>query len=71
MFAYNFKRLLNLIGVPLFKKLITAIKQGNIESIKQEIAEYIAAVSAFLAKILLYFTPERKMTCFGLRNGMD
>ncbi len=63
MFAYNFKRLLNLIGVPLFKKLITAIKQGDIKAIKQEIAEYIATVSAFLAKILLYFTPERKMAC--------
>jgi hypothetical protein len=65
MFAYNFKRLLNLIGVSLFKKLMRAIKQGDIEAIKQEIAEYIAAVSAFLAKILLYFTPERKMACSG------
>lgn len=65
MFAYNFKRLLNLIGTRLFQKLMKAIKQGDIETIKQEIAEYIAAVSAFLAKILLYFTPERKMACPG------
>lgn len=59
MFAYNFKRLLNLIGVALFKKLVKALKTGNIEAIKQEIAEYIAAVSAFMAK----FHP-------GKKNGM-
>ncbi|MEA3315218.1 MAG: IS1182 family transposase [Campylobacterota bacterium] len=42
MFSYNFKRLLNLIGIPMFKKLIVAIKDGNIERIKEEIALYIA-----------------------------
>lgn len=42
MFAYNFRRLLNLIGVALFKKLIIALKDGNIENIKAEIVAYIS-----------------------------
>ena len=42
MFTYNFKRMLNLIGIPLFKKLIIALKEGNIESIREEIAAHIA-----------------------------
>ncbi len=42
MFSYNFQRLLNLIGVVLFQKLIVALDKGNIEQIKKEIAEYIA-----------------------------
>ena len=42
MFSYNFKRLLNLIGIALFRKLMIAIKDGNIEQIKEEIAQYIA-----------------------------
>ena len=37
MFTYNFKRLLNIIGVKLFKELIQAIKIGNLESIKAKI----------------------------------
>ncbi len=51
MFSYNFKRLLNLIGIALFKKLIIAIKEENIENIKEEIAKYIA-ISLFYQ---LYF----------------
>jgi len=42
MFTYNFKRLINLIGITLFRELIKAIKRGNIEEIKAKIAEYIA-----------------------------
>ena len=42
MFTYNFRRLLNLIGIPLFRKLLKALKEGNIEAIKAEIAAYIA-----------------------------
>lgn len=64
MFAYNFKRLLNLIGVPLFKKLVKAIKTGDIEAIKQEIAEHIAAFSEFLAHFLLWFGFRRKRVGF-------
>jgi hypothetical protein len=65
MFAYNFKRLLNLIGIPLFKKLMKAMKTGSIEAIKQEIAEHIAAFSAYLVRFLLYLFPQRKKVCFG------
>jgi len=42
MFSYNFKRLLNLIGVPLFQKLLVALKNDKLEDIKEEIALYIA-----------------------------
>jgi hypothetical protein len=41
MFTYNFKRLLNLIGIVLFKKLCLAIKNNNLTQIRQEIAAYI------------------------------
>jgi len=41
MFTYNFKRLLNLIGIALFKKLCIAIKDNNLTKIRQEIAAYI------------------------------
>jgi transposase len=44
MLTYNFRRLLNLIGITLFQKLIEAHKHGNLESIKQEIAEYLAVL---------------------------
>lgn len=43
MFAYNFKRLLNLVGVTLFKKLMIAMKNGDTQLIKEEIAQYIAS----------------------------
>ena len=33
MFTYNFRRLLNLIGIPMFKKLISAIKNGTLSQI--------------------------------------
>jgi hypothetical protein len=49
MLTYNFRRLLNLIGIKLFQKLIKASKSGNIEDIKQEIAEYIAVLCFFEA----------------------
>lgn len=45
MFSYNFRRLLNLIGIALFKKLLIAIKNEDneaIETIKAEIVAYIA-----------------------------
>ena len=48
MLTYNFRRLLNLIGITLFQKLIKALKSGNIESIKQEIAEYLAVLDFIL-----------------------
>jgi len=48
MFTYNFRRLLNLIGIVLFRKLMIAVKNGNIEDIKAEIAEYIAYFRFYL-----------------------
>lgn len=42
MFTYNFKRLLNLIGIDLFRKLLKAIKDGDMTQIREEIALYIA-----------------------------
>ena len=42
MFTYNFKRLLNLIGITLFQKLIIAIREDKIQNIIEEIAQYIA-----------------------------
>ena len=41
MFTYNFRRLLNLIGIDLFKKLCIAIKNNNLTKIRQEIRAYI------------------------------
>ena len=57
MFTYNFKRLLNLIGITLFKKLIIAIKERNIAAIRAEIEEYIAH---FRLK-LVYFLNFRRL----------
>ena len=48
MLSYNFKRLLNLIGIALLQKLIIAIKDGDIELIKEEIAQYIAVSLLYL-----------------------
>jgi len=48
MFTYNFRRLLNLIGITLFRKLLIAIKEGNIEEIKAEIVAYIAYFRFYL-----------------------
>jgi len=42
MFSYNFRRLLNLIGITLFRKLVIAVKDGDIKAIKTEIVAYIA-----------------------------
>jgi len=65
MFTYNFKRLLNLIGIALFKKLLIAIKDGNIEVIKAEIALHIAG---FIANMSLFFQNclmKKKVVSFG------
>jgi len=53
MFTYNFRRLLNLIGITLFRKLVIAVKEGNAEMIKQEIITYIAHFIAYLDKYLV------------------
>jgi len=53
MFTYNFKRLLNLIGITLFKKLCKAIKNNNLTQIREEIALYI---SLFLQNMSHFYT---------------
>ena len=52
MFTYNFKRLLNLIGIALFKKLCIAIKENDLSQIREEIASYILAFRVNLAYFL-------------------
>ncbi|MEA2049428.1 MAG: transposase [Campylobacterota bacterium] len=49
MFTYNFKRMLNLIGITLFKKLIIAIKEEDLTQIKKDIEEYILLFRVYLA----------------------
>jgi len=53
MFTYNFKRLLNLIGIALFKKLMIAIRDGDLSSIREEIALYIASFRLYTDKIII------------------
>lgn len=60
MFSYNFRRLLNLIGIALFRKLIIALKEGNIQEIKAEIGAFILL---FLS-ILSYFIEMIEFYCF-------
>ncbi|WP_416385436.1 hypothetical protein [Sulfurimonas sp.] len=52
MFTYNFKRLLNLIGIALFRKLMIAVKDGDLSDIREEIAFYIASFRLYMAKII-------------------
>jgi hypothetical protein len=52
MFSYNFKRLLNLIGIALFRKLMIALKDGDLSNIREEIALYIAS---FRLDIAIFF----------------
>ena len=53
MFAYNFRRMLNLIGIVLFRKLIIALKEGNIDAIRKEIVAYIAHLWHICMNIVL------------------
>ena len=54
MFTYNFKRLLNLIGMVLFKKLLIALDNGDITQIKEEIALHIASFRLYMLNFLQY-----------------
>jgi len=67
MFTYNFRRLLNLIGIALFRKLIISIKNGNIEEIKAEILAYISYFRLYFfyfLKILNFVIFGEKKTCY-------
>ena len=64
MFTYNFRRLLNLIGITLFRKLLISLKDGNIEAIKAEILAYIAYFLIYYVYFLqflkfIYFRDEK------------
>lgn len=63
MFTYNFRRLLNLIGITLFRKLLKALKEGNIEAIKGEIAAHIASLRGkyryFFALLMIFRIKEK------------
>ena len=52
MFTYNFKRMLNLIGITLFKKLIIAIKEGDLTQIRKDIEEYILIFRVYITYYL-------------------
>ncbi len=54
MFTYNFKRLLNLIGIALFKKLMIALANGDLTQIREEIALYIANFRLYILNYLQY-----------------
>ena len=49
MFTYNFRRLLNLIGIILFKKLCLAIKNKDLTKIRQDIEEYILLFGVYIS----------------------
>ena len=55
MFTYNFKRLLSLIGIALFKKLMIALKDGNLTEIREEIALHIASSELYMLNFLQNF----------------
>ncbi|MGB5866397.1 MAG: IS1182 family transposase [Arcobacteraceae bacterium] len=63
MFTYNFRRLLNLIGITLFKKLCIAIKNKDLIQITKDIKEYILVFGLYLVyflQIFLYLENLRK-----------
>ncbi len=48
MFTYNFKRLLNLIGIVLFKKPIIAVKNNDLSQIREEIETYLGELVGYM-----------------------
>jgi hypothetical protein len=42
-----------------------ALKEGNIEAVKTEIAEHIAGFSVYLARFRHYFSTGKKIACYG------
>ena len=57
------KRLLNLIGIALFKKLCKAIKENDLRQIKEEIAQYILMFGVnlvYFLEIFLFFQISQK-----------
>jgi hypothetical protein len=72
MFIYNFRRLLNLIGIALFKKVLKALQNGNIKDIIKEVVEYIAIflyITTFFMVIFKIITLNNKSYNLKLRNS--
>jgi len=72
MFTYNFRRLLNLIGITLFKKVLKALQNGNIKDIIKEVVEYIAIflyITTFFMVILKIITLNNENYYLKLRNS--
>lgn len=70
MFSYNFRRVINLIGTALFRKLLIALRNGNIKTIKEEIAAYISRyldISGYFFQILIIFGFMKKNAKYILR----
>ena len=70
MFSYNFKRLMTLIGIVLFRKLLIALQNGNMDAIKEEIAEYISRylhIWGYIFKVLIIFGFMKRNTRYILR----
>jgi len=69
MFTYNFRRLLNLIGITLFRKLLIALKDSNIDDIKAEILAYIAYFRVYYFYFLGFFNfiGFREKKCYYLK----
>jgi len=59
-YTYNFRRLFNLIGIALFRKLLLALKDSNIEAIKAKIVAYIA----YFRLYIFYFFQIMNFTSF-------
>ncbi len=55
MFTYNFRRLLNLIGIVLFRKLCLAIKNKDLTQIRKDIENYILVFGLYLACFLVNY----------------
>ncbi len=67
MFTYNFRRLLNLIGITLFRKLLIALKDGNIDEIKAEIVAYLSYFRGYFFYFLQFLkimTFREKKCCY-------
>jgi hypothetical protein len=60
----NEVRLLNLIGIALFRRVLIALKDGNIDDIKAEIIAYIAYFRVYS----LYFFQIINFTSFKRKN---
>ncbi|NOX14726.1 MAG: hypothetical protein GXP61_01620 [Epsilonproteobacteria bacterium] len=57
MFTYNFKRLINLIEIDLFKKLCITVKENDLSQIREEIAAHTLAFIRYMNdfyKVIFY-----------------